>query len=276
MYHWTDYIKNCLFVLMIVLVSCNRDNDNVIEDGIYVPLQIGDVSSDGIAFKGVSTRLETALSTGDIGVFRLESTEYTETRSNVKYTYSGSVWDVASGTDPIYLTQNEANICAYYPYSSDDDYTDGNITLTSQVYSEGADLCYQTNVNANSGTKKVSFTMGHCYAKLTLTFTHIASYTGYCFVKDISIENDGILTSNTLDITSGSYGTGTKGNVTVPDIGCISSGTSAVVTVLMVPVSTLSGDITLSFNVDGQKVTKLHNITSLEAGSTHDIKVDIQ
>ena len=53
MYHWTNYIKTSLFVLMIVLVSCSRDNDNAIEDGIYVPLQIGDVSSDGIAFKGV-------------------------------------------------------------------------------------------------------------------------------------------------------------------------------------------------------------------------------
>jgi len=31
MYHWHDYIKSCLFVLIIITVSCNN-SDNVVEN----------------------------------------------------------------------------------------------------------------------------------------------------------------------------------------------------------------------------------------------------
>ncbi len=276
MRYWSDHIKGYLLGLVIILAACSRD-DMTVEGGTdgYTPLQIGNIT-----FSGVSTRSsDTELTAGDIGVFRLESTGYAATRSNVHYTGSAGEWDIADGGTPIYLTENEATLCAYYPYSSD--YADGTVPLTSQLYTSDQNLCYQTGVTAASGTP-VSFTLDHAYAKLTFTLTHNAAYSGTCAVSGISIANDGILTSNTLDMTTGSYGSGTAGTVTVdPEISSISSGSSVTVTVLMVPtVSTLSGDITLTFTVDGKEMTTTVDVddaglTSLEAGKNYVINSNV-
>ncbi|MFA7115881.1 MAG: fimbrillin family protein [Bacteroidales bacterium] len=268
MWHWNNYIKNCLFGLVIILVSCNRDN--VVEEGDdHAPLQIGNIS-----FLGVK-RSTSELLTGNIGVFQLENTKYLRSRNNIQYTNSGSGWDVALGMEPIYLTKNEASLCAYSPYNSDKDYTDGSLTLTSQLYTESADLCYQTGVKAVSGTV-VPFTLDHAYAKLTFTLTHNATYIDSCAVSEISIVNDGILASNTLDMTKGIYGSGTAGTVTVnPDISSITRGSSAEVTVLMVPVLTLSGDIALTFTVDDRIIRTTVGLNSLEAGSNYKVNIMI-
>jgi len=281
MYNWNNYIKVCLFVLVIILVSCSREEmvENMVEKGdVYGTLQIGSVS--GIPVQSLSTRSTTELSTGDIGVFRLASTGYTETRDNVKYTKSDSGWDVDTGTEPISLT-SDASLCCYYPYSSNEDYTDGSVTLTSQLYSESADLCYQTSVSAVSGTP-VSFSLGHAYAKLNFIISHNSTYSGNCAVSNIKIENDGILSSGTLNMTTGNYGSGTVGAVTVdPAISSIASGSFAEVTVLMVPVATLLGDITVTFTLDDTELSPVtvdvsaHNLTSLAAGKNYSLDFNI-
>ena len=278
MRHGGYHIKGYLVGLMIILVACS--GDDVAEEGgtdSYTPLQIGDT------YLGISTRSsDTELTNGDIGIFRTESTGYAGTRSNVQYSHSGSGWNVASDTEAIYLNKNEASLCSYYPYNSDDDYTDGTVTLTSQLYAGAADLCYQTGVTASSSSEEVSFTLGHAYAKLTFTLIRDAAYSGPCAVSGISIANDGILTANTLDLTTGRYGSGTAGMVTVdPEVSSISGGSSATATVLMVPtVATLSGDITLTFNVDGvAKTTTVDaddvSLTSLEAGENYNINIEL-
>ncbi|MGE4587258.1 MAG: fimbrillin family protein [Mangrovibacterium sp.] len=274
MKHGSGYIKNCLLGLLIILAACSRDDVAEEGDG-YAPLRIGN-----IRFTGVSTRSATELSGGDIGVFRLASTGYAGTRSNVQYSNSESGWDVASGVTPVYLTRSEAELCAYYPYNSD--YSDGVMTLTSQLYASDRDLCYQTGVTAVSGTP-VSFTLKHAYAKVTLNLIRDAAYSGTCAVSGISIANAGILTSNTMDMTTGTYGSGTAGTVTVdPGISSIASGSSETVTVLMVPaVSTLSGNITFSFTVDGKTMTttvdaSTAGLSSLTAGKNYTLNVTVR
>ena len=283
MYHWTNYIKVCLFVFVIILVSCSREEmvENMVEKGdVYGTLQIGSVS--GIPNHSFSTRSTTELSTGEaIGIFRLESTGYEGTRNNVKYTRSASGWDVDTETEPISLTSDNASLCCYYPYSNDDDYTDGSVTLTSQLYSESADLCYQTGVSAVSGTP-VSFSLGHAYAKLNFIISHNSTYSGNCAVSKIKIENEGILSSGTLNMTTGNYDGGTVGAVIVdPDISSIASGSSAEVTVLMVPVASLSDSITVTFTLDGTELSPVtvnvsaHNLTPLVAGKNYPLYVNI-
>jgi len=266
--------------LIIILVSCNKYDVSVFEEGnssVSVPLQINNIS-----FKDVSTRSATVLSSGDIGVFRLASLGYLETMSNVHYTNSGSGWDIASGVDPIYLTKSSASLCAYSPYRIyDATFTDETFTLNSQLYSESADLCYQTDLTAVSGTP-VSFTLEHAYAKLVFNLTRDASYSGDCAISKIRIANDGILVSNTLDISTGSYGSGTIGLVEIdPGISSISSGSSVSVSVLMVPtVVPLSGDITLIFTIDGEDQLATVDVSSaslasLKAGNDYILNVTI-
>ncbi len=278
MRHFNDQIKICLLGLAIILVACSR-NDVAVEGGTdsYTPLQIGNIT-----FSGVSTRSsDTELTDGDIGIFRLESTGYAGTRSNVQYTNSGSGWDVASDTDPIYLTQSQATLCAYYPYSGDDDYTDGTVTLTSQLYSGAADLCYQTGVQGISGTP-VSFTLGHAYSLITFNLVRNASYSGTCAVSGITIANAGILTSGTLDMTTGSYDGSTTGTVIVdPAITSIENGSSVTKAILMAPVTTaMNGNLTLILTVDGKQMSitlgvSTFSLTQLDAGTNYSISVTI-
>ena len=269
---------SCLFS------SCSKDNGIREEGGTQ--LHIGGVSLSSSFLSEASTK-STGLTSGSIGVFRLSGDGYASSRSNVEYSYSGGAWNVVSGVTPVYLTKSAAKLCAYYPYSSS--LSSGVINLSSGLYSSEKDFCYQTGVSGSSSSS-VSFELGHAYSQITFIFTHKSSYSGSCVISNISISNSGILTSNTLDIstigtsggTTGTYGSGTAGTVSVnPAISSIAFGASASVAVLMVPtVSTLSGTIDLSFTVDGKVLTTSVNtsdagLTSLEAGKNYNINVNI-
>ena len=270
---------SCLFS------SCSK-SDGIREEG-GTQLHIGGVSLSGSFLSGASTKSSTELTSGSIGVFRLSGGDYVSSRSNVEYSYSGGAWNVVSGVTPVYLTKSAAKLCAYYPYSSS--LSSGVVNLSSGLYSSEKDFCYQTGVSGSSSSS-VSFELDHAYSQITFVFTHKSSYSGSCVISNISISNSGILTSNTLDIstigtsggTTGTYGSGTAGTVSVnPAISSIASGASASVAVLMVPtVSTLSGTIDLSFTVDGKVLTTSVNtsdagLTSLEAGKNYNINVNI-
>ena len=80
----------------------------------------------------------------------------------------------------------------------------------------------------------------------------------------------------------GTYGSGTAGTVSYdPGIASVALGDSAVTSALMVPTNKLiSGDIALSFTIDGYKTSATLNatdcgLTSLEAGRNYTIPVTI-
>lgn len=227
----------------------------------------------------VQTRSVTTLTSGSIGMYRLSSDDYAA-QPNVPYTYSSS-W---SSTTPIYLYSETASICAYYPYSASIGNDPTTIPLTSQIYSETSDLSYATSIDASSARPSVSLTMQRAYAKMVFTITHDASYSGDCAVNGITIANPAICSSNTLDITSGLYGSTTaSGSVTFnPEISSISPGTSTTATVLMVPSTTdLSGNLTFLFTIDGVTHTASLDVSSLgvaskfEAGKNYGVTIQI-
>jgi hypothetical protein len=253
------------FLCLLALSGCEQAyKDEGITGGGEepVPLQLTGLF---IKERGVSSRSGGVqpLTTADIGIFRYASEGYSEIRSNVHYRYSGGMWSVPDAGGPIYLTKNPANLCAYYPYSSADDYADGVVTLTSQRYAQNADLCYQTGVTASSTSGPVSFTLNRAYAKWVFNFTRDASYTGTCAVSQIKMVHPDLVSSNTLNLITGEYGTpasGSKGSVMITDVGIsgIASGETQTVSVLMVPAlpdASLSGVITLTFTVDGKEMT---------------------
>jgi len=275
-------------VLVFCFVSClfsSCSKDHGIQEEGGTQLHIGGVSLSGSFSGGASTK-STGLSSGSIGVFRLSGDGYASSRNNVEYSCNGSVWGAASGVTPVYLTKSSVGLCAYYPYSSD--LSGGMATLTSQLYAAEKDFCYQRGLSCSSASS-VSFKLGHAYSMITFAFTHQDSYSGTCKISNISISNSSILISNTLDITkggtstsTGTYGSGTAGTVSVdPAITSIAYGRSVSAAVLMVPtVSALSGTINLSFTIDGTVFTASVDVsgtgmTSLEAGKNYTIKVNI-
>ncbi len=275
------------FLCLLALFGCEQayKDEGVTGGGEEpVPLRLAGLF---IKESGVSSRSGGVqpLTAGDIGIFRYASKGYSEIRSNVHYRYSGGKWSVPDAGGPIYLTKNPANLCAYYPYSSADDYADGVVTLTSRRYAQSADLCYQTGVTASNTSGPVSFTLNRAYAKWVFNFTRDASYTGTCAVSQIKIAHPDLVSSNTLNLITGEYGTpvsGSKGSVTITDVGIIgiASGGTQTVSVLMVPAlpdASLSGDITLTFTVDGEEMTTTVNPSeaALAAGNQYVLNVTI-
>lgn len=156
---------------------------------------------------------------GSIGVF-LDNvsggTDY-DPKKNVCYTAEKDenakiVWN---SDDALFFNTSTANVCAYYPYVDGEAYADSKkIPLTTQVYDAAYDLSYATNVlmnadqnEATSGTpgNRVRFSMTHAYALLELNLKR-GSLKDDVTISKIEITASGLNASNTLDITSGSYG----------------------------------------------------------------------
>ncbi len=268
--------------LALLFTGCVGEEE-VDESKNGTPLTISVATMKRDVTASVQTRAATTLTSGSIGVYRLAATGYTGTRNNVEYTYSGGSWGVASGGTPIYLNGKAATICAYYPYNAFMSSDPTAIPLTSQLYSEAADLSYVVGKSLSSGTATTTFDMQRAYAKVTFTLVHEASYNGNCVINNVSIANAGVLTSNTLNMVTGVYGSGTAGTVSIdPGIASIASGGSTTATVLVVPsTAALSGNLTLLITIDGVKHTASLTASNLgasskfEAGKNYGITVKI-
>lgn len=261
-----------VLIMMSLFFACTPEEQ--VNDSCERPLVIANA-----VISGVEASLRATLSMGDIGVFRLTSSGYSEIKNNIKYTYSGSGWSAASGVTPINLSKNTANLCAYYPFSNEADYSDGQVTLTSQLYENTKDLCYQTGVTASSEAA-ASFTLEHAYSMITFTINRSATYPGTCAITNLSLANAGILTANSINMTTGDYGIGTAGTVSLsPSINSIAIETNVVKSVLMVPVTTsMTENTVLSLTVDGKVMTTTISTTALpilEAGRNYSISVTI-
>lgn len=258
-----------IFVVFAALFSCNQNDYSVKEQDSDDALQIGKVD---ILREGKALRSSGVM---NIGVFRLQGKGYLNRRNNVHYSYCDGKWAVSTEEpSPVYLNNNKASLCAYYPYNSS--YSNGTASLTSQIFNESADLCYESGVSAVCGDL-VSFNLHHAYAKFTFNFIKDESYPGPCAISNIIISNKEILKSNTMDLTTGIYSAGTASDVSVdPAISSISTGTVETKKVLVVPVKSLTGDLKLTFTVDSYDMSaNISSYSSLKASYNYEINVTI-
>lgn len=195
---------------------------------------------------------------GSIGVF-LDNvsggTDY-DPKNNVCYTAEKDENDktVWNSDDALFFNTTTANVCAYYPYVNSADFGDSKkIPLTTQVYDADYDLSYATNVPMNATEREadgstvgagnsVKFSMTHAYALLELNLKR-GSLKDNVTISKIEIATSGLNASNTLDITSGSYGTATPftgGVYAIEEDMKLEASGSLKKSFLIVPVSTIS------------------------------------
>lgn len=233
------------------------------------------------------------LTTGSIGLFRSKGTGYAETQDNKKYTYDATKgWQPAAAADTVYLMANDADVCAYYPYNTA--YTDKTaIPLASGKYvgtaddltkHDPADLCYAANRAMNGATASTELVMQHAMALVQLTFERDNYASTACNLTSVSIKNKELISTSTVNITDGTYGTtpvkaalkwtpgegASATGIQVPQTGSVS--TSA----LLVPCTLdAAGSTTFSFTVDGQTMSAkvpAARLAALEAGKIHKLK----
>lgn len=256
----------CIIALLFLFSACKDENSGM-EDGEGVPLSLGSVS-----LTLDKTRATTLVTSGSIGVF-MSGTGYTS-QNDIEYAYS-SGWSTLT---PIYLYKKNASVCAYHPYSASITNSSA-VVLTSQNYNAAADLSFAAAQTKTSASPGVSFTMTRAYSMLTFSITHEASYTGSCAISDISVSNSGILTGGSLNIATGVLSGKTAATVSFNPGITVASGSTASAQVLMVPVTTaMTGNITLSFTVDGVVKTatlSTSTLSTLAAGKNYTVNVTI-
>ncbi len=236
------------------------------------------VSSASVVATTGGTRTTNTISEGSMGIFRLLTKGYFA-QNNVQYDCIGAEW--IKNTEDIYLNNNPATVCAYYPYNSS--ITDpSSVPLSSQKYDATVDLCYGKGAqNPSNSASNVSFNMEHAYARMTFNITRSPNYNGTGLITDISISNDGLKKSGFLNITDGSYTSETNGAVVFdPGIKSIDAGTTVSASVLLLPVAGLSGSLSFSFNVDGVPKNVVldaasNGLTTLQAGYNYQINFSL-
>lgn len=231
--------------------GCDRDMNTGVPADAQVPVEIGGATITA----GVHTRAASTITSGSIGVFRTAANGYTA-QYNSQYTYSVG-WGPST---VVYVGGANATLCAYYPY--------GAVTFTPSStqcsliainYNANKDLCYATTGGAAvcNKTPTASFTMTRAYARVKLSITRQASYWGNCNITKVFLKSGsgtGICVSGTLDISNGSYVTGSISALA----GAINSGNMDVGATntsfdVLVPPQPVNNGLTITLIIDGSE-----------------------
>lgn len=252
-----------------LLSACSAE-DSVRLDSVRpagVGMEVLGASMDGLQAVSRAAATSQAVTEGSIGVFLANTpggSEY-DPKNNVCYTTAttGGVttW---SSDDGLFFNPTVANVCAYYPYVNDAAYADSKrIPLKTQLYDAAHDLSFAKDVPMNAtlgvadGTSsgvgnKVKFSMTHAYALLELNISRGSSVKDDVTISAIKIAATGLKASNTLDITSGTYGSvaaTTDGTFTLSEEITLSKGGSVSKKLLIIPTSASSTSVKFTFTL---------------------------
>lgn len=262
------------FLLACLVSACSDEHEpgSVQSSGsgdALVPLEIASATVEGEASTVTRAGAVTILASGSIGVFltgKDVATTYKET-DNCEYTYNGTTgkWAASASDATIYLSGEDANVCAYYPYKNAETHNDETtIPLTTQEYAVDEDLSFAVNsvVNGTSTQRAVTFAMTHAYSQIQLNITR-ENYPTKCEISAITLENSSLATNTTIDITNGTVKVTSTGSYSL-DFGnglkILGAEETYTRSLLMVPVASLATDVDsnslkISLTVDGQTMS---------------------
>lgn len=287
-----------LSLACLLIAGCAKDDalsrpGGEAPDGQPVPLSVSnaDVQVSEAATRGTagSTRAATtSLSDGSsIGVFLANATGVTTytPKNNVCYKRTSGTWN-ATG-EQIYLTLEDAAVCAYYPYSST--VTDSkNVILTPTLLANGIEpLAYATNVTANSTKQHVTFNLKQACSWLVLNITR-GNVPDDITLTDIVLAGSGLSKEYKLDIT-----TGTSSGQTAADGGKITfalspevplpkntNASAPVVFNLSMPptTATITGGLTIGVKIkeyNKMMSTTISGLTALNRGYKYKVNLTV-
>lgn len=206
-----EAIIRMIAAMAVTLASCTAGDESLPGGGDGLPVL--DVLGAGITPTEAVTRAvgTTTVTSGSIGVF-LSNINPADTDppyvpvSNRKYTYGTPKWTTDKA---IYLGGEEANVCAYYPYS--DAQTTTVVALTTQGYAADKDLSYAPYIKVSGGPDKtidgsvgrhVTFVLKRGYSRAKVEFTR-KNYTGTGKITEIKWQK--LPLTAKLQITDGTY-----------------------------------------------------------------------
>jgi hypothetical protein len=245
---------------LVLLSSCQNADNNPVSDS--VPLSIkttfGTTTKSVISSFPNASALGLFVTSGALG----NNYEGTSSYQNVKSTYSGSAWSQAT---PVYLTNNNAAIYAYYPYSAV--VTNGTIIpveATSQT-----DYMYGSSNDVNNSSAIATLSMKHALALVEFKMNK-TNYPGVGLVTKIEIANASgktiLFSEGTLNCSTGTISNTSGKNIsasisngsgllTLPATASSDESTYPKVMVLPTAATVAAGDLVINFTIDGKVYT---------------------
>lgn len=247
--------------------------------GRQVPLTI---TSAALQTEVTATRASTQLGAGaTIGVFLdnvAGSSSYTR-MYNVPYSCGGAAWSPGTEAARIYLTSDDANVCAYYPYRNN--IYNNILSLAPRLLADGeAPLAYATYKTVNADNKNVTFSMTQACSWLVIAFKR-GNTKDDITLSEFSLTNSGLYKESVLNITDGSTTNTAADGGKVTFTGDIALPKNSTVTrnLSMPPSSALTGGLKVSVKVKeyGNKVlsTTLTGLTALARGYKYAVTLTV-
>ncbi len=263
--------SSILFILALLSEGCQDKADLLYRDTL-TPLELN-VSVEG----NIYTRSTSTLASGSIGIYLLADNNYAEGL----YLYSAISGKWTTGK-PLMLNGNNASVCVWYPYNYR---IPANLSelktfpLNAQKYTPDTDLCYQTITGrVNNRNYRLQAQLQHAYSQIEFRLSRDITFKTAGSVDSITLSAPGLFKGMQLDITSGTTANGVTGNVTyIANVTIPASG--EVVTAVLLPPATLTGDLKLVFRVDGKNMTAtlpLSSLSKLVAGTKYTVRGVLQ
>ena len=303
-----------LLAAAALLVSCVQDE---LSGGVALPAGNALHVSSAVIATGSGTEMEIATRTksgtradvgdvlvpvtsGSLGIFRSQGTNYISTLDRKEYTYIDATkgWQPATSSDTIFLNGDDAEVCAFYPYNGDANYSNAaTIPVCSGKYIglgaipanysyNGIDLCYATNRTLNGSQRATSFELKHAMAMLEFKISKEAGYKGDCRITSISIQNPELIEASGIDITNGIYeapSDDVKSKLTynpgTDDTGILIESTTATTAALLVPFKPTTAGLTITFVTNGVNVEAnipASKIANVEAGKRYTVSITMK
>ena len=257
-------LAGCLWLMCLLMVAWSSCSQAEVADSIEggngeAPLEVRAVTG-----AEVDTRAPAAveMTEGTLGIFRLAEADYTAL-DNIRYDrVPGGNWHPVSTV--IYVGGTYARLCAYAPYNSVEFKNSSLKTeagLTMQTYAVEKDMRFAVSGGDEvwKKTPTANFELKRAYARLVLSVVRDATYPNTCKITQAKIKasTGNIITANTVDISTGTEGSGTQTpqythTVTTGlkdgfEIG-VTDDTSFD---WLLPQQTFSGGVVLTLTVDG-------------------------
>lgn len=252
-----------MWLLIVGWSSCSQVEvaDSVGGENGEIPLEIRATTG-----AEVDTRAVTAveMTEGTLGIFRLPEEDYTALE-NIRYNrVAEENWKPASTV--IYVGGTYARLCAYAPYNSVEFKNSSLKTeagLTMQTYAAEKDMRFAVSGGDEvwKKTPTANFELKRAYARLVLSVVRDATYPNTCKITEAKIEasTGNIITANTVDISTGTEGSGTQ---TPQYIHTVTTGLKDGFAIgvtddtsfdWLLPQQTFSGGVVLTLTVDGME-----------------------
>lgn len=272
--------RGSVFSLACLLAAGCSQNDSLPrpggEGGQPVPLSVGqaDLQTAVIATRAATTTLGAGSS---IGVFIDNAagvTSYAK-RNNVRYNRGDAHWAAAS--EELYLTLDNAVVCAYYPYSAAV-LASTSVNLEPALLSDGMEpLAYATNQTVNSEHKNVSFTLKQACAWLVLNLARGSGLAENVTITHVHLIGNGLSREYKINITNGSMvsqvaATDNRITLETGETLLAKGGNTAFNISLPPTTASITGGLTVGVTLKEQgknMMVQLPAITSLAAGTKY-------